>query len=178
MGVFCCLNMYYIYSVTRYLWTTQGVFVKTEFSATLLRLKEALGVHDDKQVAEVLGMADRAFAARKARGSFPDDKLYALAARRPDLTIDAAYVLTGERKAEPVPVSATLSEAGDRVDADRLAACMKLVIDRADQRRIKLDSVSVARLTGGLHDYMGKGFPLDAEVVDLALDAFMGGRGG
>ncbi|MFP5473082.1 MAG: helix-turn-helix domain-containing protein [Gammaproteobacteria bacterium] len=65
------------------------------FGAALLRLKQQAGVQHDKEVAELLGMTDKALNARKARGAFPEDKLFALAARRPDLNIDPNYVLHG-----------------------------------------------------------------------------------
>lgn len=66
------------------------------FQAALLRLKEHLGLETDKEVAELLGMTVKAFTARKARDSFPEEKLRALAQRRPDLPIDVDYVLNGE----------------------------------------------------------------------------------
>lgn len=66
-----------------------------DFSALLLRLKQQVGLHTDKEVAELLGMSVKAFHARKTRGAFPEEKLLALTARRPDLKIDVPYVLTG-----------------------------------------------------------------------------------
>ena len=77
--------------------------MEKSFTSMLLRLKEQTGLEADKQVAELLGMAANAFNARKARDSFPEDKLFALAARRPDLGIDPVYVLTGQRSM-PDPV--------------------------------------------------------------------------
>lgn len=67
----------------------------SDFDEVLLRLKERLGVPSDKGVAELLGMGEKALHARKRRGSFPVDKLKALAADRPDLRLDVKYVLTG-----------------------------------------------------------------------------------
>lgn len=72
----------------------QGVNVES-FDKILLRLKEQLGVQADKDIAKLLGMTPAAFNARKKRGSFPEDKLLALVARRPELLIDVNYVLTG-----------------------------------------------------------------------------------
>ena len=63
----------------------------------LLRLKEQLGVSTDKEVAAVLGLGEKAFNARKKRGAFPEDKLLALTTKRPELGLDVAYILTGER---------------------------------------------------------------------------------
>lgn len=65
------------------------------FGAVLLRLKEETGLRADKEVAELLGMSDKAFHARKVRDAFPEAKLFELVQRRPQ--IDAAYVLTGMR---------------------------------------------------------------------------------
>ncbi len=65
------------------------------FDSQLLRLKQALGMTDDQDVARVLGMTKAAFSARKTRGAFPEDKLKALASDRPELRLDVKYVLTG-----------------------------------------------------------------------------------
>ena len=65
------------------------------FPQQLLRLKELLKAKEDQDVATALGMTKAAFSARKARGSFPETELYALAARQPELGIDVPYVLTG-----------------------------------------------------------------------------------
>ena len=65
------------------------------FHARLARLKVALGVSKDKEVAEALGLGEKALNARKTRSSFPEKELYALAAKRPELGLDVDYVLTG-----------------------------------------------------------------------------------
>ncbi|MDR0480776.1 MAG: helix-turn-helix domain containing protein [Gallionellaceae bacterium] len=65
------------------------------FNACLGRLKVAIGASKDKEVAEALGLEEKAFNARKRRGSFPEKELYTLAAKRPELGIDTDYVLTG-----------------------------------------------------------------------------------
>ncbi|HBN8473966.1 TPA: bacteriophage CI repressor [Pseudomonas aeruginosa] len=66
-----------------------------DFDQQLLRLKAAARVTSDQEVAALLGMSKAAFSDRKRRGSFPGDKVFALAKRRPDLVIDAEFVLTG-----------------------------------------------------------------------------------
>lgn len=78
---------------------------KKKFDWVLLRLKESLGIHEDQDVAALLGMTKAALSARKSRDSFPEDKLLALVAKRPDLNIDVAYVLTGD----PARVHAVMS---------------------------------------------------------------------
>jgi len=67
------------------------------FLGALNRLKQALGVSKDKEAAQVLGLTDKALNARKARDSFPELEVLRLIARRPELQLDATYVLTGER---------------------------------------------------------------------------------
>ena len=62
------------------------------FEAALLRLKGALALQTDKEVAAALGMDPSAFNKRKARGSFPEAEVRALAAER---HFDADYVITG-----------------------------------------------------------------------------------
>ena len=70
------------------------------FDLKLLRLKGALCVAEDQDVADALGMTKAAFSARKRRDAFPDDKLLALAARRPDLNLDLQFILEGESAQE------------------------------------------------------------------------------
>lgn len=69
------------------------------FEEATLRLKQQLKVSEDQRVAEFFGMTGKAWTARKRREAFPEKELYALAAKRPDLDLDVAYVLTGERVA-------------------------------------------------------------------------------
>lgn len=65
------------------------------FEEAALRLKQQLGVTQDRDVAGALNMTPRAWAGRKKNNSFPDAELYALAAKRPELSLDVNYVLTG-----------------------------------------------------------------------------------
>ena len=85
----------------------------TLFEAALLRLKGALQVTTDKEVAELLGMSPNALNERKRRDAFPEDKVRALAAR---LHFDADYVITGVAQA-----------AQELIDAAREGRPMKKV---------------------------------------------------
>lgn len=67
-----------------------------QFDQQLMRLKSMLEVTGDQDVAALLDMSKAAFSDRKKRDSFPEEKLRALAHRRPDLPIDVDYVLKGE----------------------------------------------------------------------------------
>jgi hypothetical protein len=69
------------------------------FDAQIGRLKGALQLKEDQEVAELMGMGKAAFSARRTRGSFPEEKLRALAQQRPDLNIDVDYVITGVAQA-------------------------------------------------------------------------------
>lgn len=90
--------------------------LRTDFDVKLQRLKQALGMAQDQQVAEVLCMSKPAFSDRKLRDAFPDDRVYTIAATRPELRIDAAWVLSGK--------------AGSAVPADPLTA-LRQFVDRA-----------------------------------------------
>lgn len=68
----------------------------TLFEAALLRLKGALQVTTDREVAEALGMSPNALNERKRRDSFPEDRVRALAAK---LHFDAEYVIGGVAQA-------------------------------------------------------------------------------
>jgi transcriptional regulator with XRE-family HTH domain len=65
------------------------------FEKQLLRLKQAIGATKDQEVASALGMSPAAFSDRKKRDAFPVEKVYALAARHPDLQLDVDYIVTG-----------------------------------------------------------------------------------
>jgi hypothetical protein len=65
------------------------------FSFQLDRLKQALGVKEDQEVASALGLSRAALSERKRRGSFPVDKLKVLAAQRPD-EVNVDFVLGAE----------------------------------------------------------------------------------
>jgi hypothetical protein len=66
-----------------------------KFEGQLRRLKAALEVSEDQEVAKALGMQKAAFSLRKMRGTFPSDKLLALAHLRPDLQLDVSYIING-----------------------------------------------------------------------------------
>lgn len=83
------------------------------FVGQINRLKSALGLSKDKEVAEALGLSDKALNARKARRSFPEREVVELAKTHPELQIDVNYVLTGKRS--QAHVMAKLSTAGERV---------------------------------------------------------------
>lgn len=67
----------------------------TPFDEAALRLKQALGMTQDREVAAALGLSPTAWVGRKRRGTFPGTEVYALAAKRPELGLDVSYVLSG-----------------------------------------------------------------------------------
>lgn len=111
--------------------------MKSDFGGALVRLKEQLGVSLDTEVAAALGMSREAFNSRKVRGRFPDDKLFALMSKRPELKIDATYVLTGNRDAAPVEraLSEQLAAFAGRLAAQGVdvAAASKVLADGIQQ---------------------------------------------
>lgn len=70
------------------------------FEMKALRLKQLVQVSTDLELSELLGLSNKAYGARKRRDAFPENNLYSLMVKRPDLAIDAAYVLTGKGQAQ------------------------------------------------------------------------------
>lgn len=129
-----------------------------DFEQRLLRLKQALQVSEDQEVAVALGMTRAALSDRKRRGAFPEDKLLALATRRPELNLDTHYVLSGERA--PLPSSTARGPAelikrgkfAPPLDHGRLAKCVALVDAELRRRVLVLDDEQRGRVYGGAYD--------------------------
>ena len=64
----------------------------------ILRLKEALLLSNDNEVANALGISNTAFAQRKLRDSVPVDKIKILCERE---IINVNWVLSGEGQMKP-----------------------------------------------------------------------------
>lgn len=64
-----------------------------EFEQQMKRLKVALGLTHDQEVAAALGMTKASLSDRKRRDSFPVERVIGLAGHH--LGLDVAYVLTG-----------------------------------------------------------------------------------
>lgn len=65
------------------------------FEEATMRLKQQLGVTQDKEVAEALGLSPQSWAGRKKRDLWPEKEFLALIAKRPDLGLDFDYVTLG-----------------------------------------------------------------------------------
>lgn len=93
------------------------------FEEAALRLKQQLGVSQDKEVASHLGLSPRAWAGRKQSNSFPEKELRALAQQRPDLGLDVEYVLTGglltQREREHLASARALTQQLPVEDAEK-----------------------------------------------------------
>lgn len=94
------------------------------FSEALNRLKHALRVSKDQEVAALLGMKKTTFAERKRRGVFPDREVMALSMSRPELELDVEFIFTGESK------SATKTEMGatGELAMQKLQACTETIM--------------------------------------------------
>lgn len=58
-------------------------------------MNPALGLVEDQDVAQALGMSKAAFSDRKRRSAFPSEKLRASAAMHPEWQLDVDYILAG-----------------------------------------------------------------------------------
>ncbi len=85
-----------------------------EFVDFLYRIKQELDFKQDKDVADFLGLSEKAFSARKRRQSIPEDKLRAELLKRPELNVDLHYILTGERSVDK-STNKDLSTYGEQV---------------------------------------------------------------
>ncbi len=114
-----------------------------KFNQQLARLKEALAVAMDKDVANALGLSKASFSDRKKRGAFPDDKLLALIAKRPDLGIDYGYITRGIHETLGVtPRNITCSkDLASKVWRAAVLACAGV----AEQRVLSWNNSSIAR---------------------------------
>jgi collagenase-like PrtC family protease len=115
------------------------------FEAALLRLKGALALQADKDVAAVLGMGASAFNQRKRRGSFPEEELRALAQQRPDLGIDVHYVLTGITTEAQARLDAKQGRISRAVDAgmgmEDIRAMERLASSASPERLLSLGAM-------------------------------------
>lgn len=124
------------------------------FSYPLTRLKHALRVSKDQEVAEALGLSKTAFSERKKRGAFPDENLRVLAAKRPELGIDVDYVLTGIRH-----------------NKDEAMQRLKLQLQVEDDEQVaELLGLSASALADSPHIPIKAVFALAAKRPDLGLD--------
>ncbi len=96
-------------------------------------------------MADALGMTKAAFSARKKRGSFPVDKLKALAADRPELGLDVKYVLTGihdelQRRLTAISTATRIAEgvSGKKARYEVQEQVFQALVDQldADEQRL------------------------------------------
>lgn len=66
--------------------------VDMQFVDFLYRIKQSLDLKQDKDVADFLGLSEKAFSARKNRNSIPEQQLRMAAAEHPNLQIDVDYI--------------------------------------------------------------------------------------
>ena len=120
------------------------------FEEKLLRLKQEVKLSEDQEVAALLGLSKAAFADRKKRDAFPEEKLWVLAQKRTDLNIDVPAVLTG------------ISSAGHvKLALHRQAS----EIPAGDIKNLDSAKKSLARREGAIKSAMQKNTGLDTTYV-------------
>lgn len=125
------------------------------FEEAALRLKQALKVINDKDAAEFIGMKPVAWSERKKRDSFPTKDVYALAQRRPELKLDAEWIVTGhsayittKTKLETTLVeSYRICNAQDRAEIDKFVLKISDLLNLSGEevdRRLAAYEVEIA----------------------------------
>lgn len=125
------------------------------FEEAALRLKQAVKVNNDKDAAAFIGMKPVAWSERKKRDSFPIKEVYALAQQRPELKLDAEWIVTGhsayittKTKLETTLVQCyRICNAQERAEIDKfvlkISDLLNLTGDEVD-RRLSAYEVEIA----------------------------------
>lgn len=148
------------------------------FSFQLDRLKQALGVKEDQEVASALGLSRAALSERKRRGSFPVDKLKVLAAQRPD-EVNVYFVLNGPGIDSDVgrPVTQLVESKRGRfappLDAAHLSRVIESVQREASERGVELDTNGLAVVAGGVYNTQPVGAEPNQALVRAMLDVYL-----
>lgn len=147
-----------------------------EFDAQLLRLKEALGVVQDQDVATALGLSKQALSSRRNRGVSLKDKVLALAADRPDLHIDVDKVLHGEEGGYSVVRSGQLVQVMTHFQWSPVEFAAKLGMDRerAATFGASLGSSAGIKLRKAAMDMLVKEFRVRREFLVHGVEPMFG----
>lgn len=103
------------------------------FSQALARLKHALRVSKDQEVASFLGLSKTAFAERKRRNSFPEQELLELCSARPDLRLNFTQIMEGD----PAPQESYDETEGRFARTKQMAAIIN-ALPMSDLRKNKM----------------------------------------
>jgi hypothetical protein len=145
------------------------------FDEALVRLKRRLGVKQDQEVADFLGMTKYAFSARKTRGgAFPEDLLRAAVARHPDVDFDVDWVLTGsipvvDRSAAVERVKRGRGVYAPPLDTAYLLTILNRVQDLAMERGVQLDAAALGDIAGGVYNILPPGSPINDALIHAML---------
>lgn len=136
------------------------------FEKVMERLKTALAVSEDKELAEVLGMKPNAYGNRKMTGSLPIEYMIRVARAR---RIDLGWVLLGEGRlaqsaAEPPAVYAAPS---DTTEADRVLLRTWHLLLSPEREALAEALVAAAQRSQGAIEECAQRFGVDVEQVDV-----------
>lgn len=134
------------------------------FDEKLARLKDALALAEDQEVAQLLGLSKSALSERKRRDAFPAEKLFEYIQRHPERDIDGHFILTGERSSSHIssdsPYLATNAAASTMrrgpfappLDYGFLGIVNAELVAELARRDLRIDPDQYGRLLGGLYD--------------------------
>lgn len=142
----------------------------------LLRLKAQLGVSSDKALADLLGIGEKALNARKKRGKSLKDKVLELVANRPDLRIDADYVLHGKSGGYSVARTGQLAMVMAHFKWTPAELAVHLGLDQVDAAALReaLGSSAGVRLRNTEMSRLVKEFRVRREYLVLGVEPMFG----
>lgn len=141
----------------------------SEFGPVIERLKGALGLHTDKDVAVALGMKPSTFGERRKRGTLPFEELIRVADSR---NVDLRWLLTGRAGAE---VQEPRTGNHVPVDVDLLATVIAGARSALRDRGVELLPAKEAKVIAWLYEHFQAKGQADAEAFSRFLDVVLDG---
>lgn len=138
-----------------------------EFEPVIERLKQALKLKSDAEVASALGMSPSSFGERKGRGTLPFDRLLPLAYQR---NVDVDWLLAGK-------VNQAVGESPGRydkgVDVQLLATVIAGARTALRDRGVELSPAKEAKVIAWLYEHFKAKGQADEAAYTRFLDLIL-----
>lgn len=139
------------------------------FGPVIERLKAALGLRTDKDVADALGMKASTFGERRKRGTLPFEELLRLADSR---NVDLRWLLTGRQGAGAQEPRATY---GTPIDVELLTTVIAGLKAELQSRGRQLQPAREAKVIAIVYEHFKAKGGADAAAFSRFLDLVLDG---